>query len=134
VVVHRALLGTFERFMGVLIEHFNGNFPLWLAPEHVRILPVNDDNIAYAETIADELGDFRASVETRSWTVGRKIRAGHDDRVPYMLIVGDTEKDAGTVSVRDRKEREQDGVDVEEFREHLRTERAEKMVAPAFLD
>jgi threonyl-tRNA synthetase len=134
VVVHRALLGTFERFMGVLIEHFNGNFPLWLAPEHVRILPVSDDNIAYAETIADELGDFRASVETRSWTVGRKIRASHDDRVPYMLIVGDTEEDAGTVSVRDRKEREQDGVDVEEFREHLRTERAEKMVAPAFLD
>ena len=98
VVVHRALLGSFERFMGVLIEHFGGDFPLWLAPEQVRILPVSDDNIEYAQSVADELGEFRTEVETRSWTVGRKIRAGHDDRVPYMLIVGDTEEEASTVS------------------------------------
>jgi threonyl-tRNA synthetase len=133
VVVHRALLGSFERFMGVIIEHFNGNFPLWLAPEQVRILPVSDDNIDYAESVADELDEFRTEVETRSWTVGRKIRDGHDDRVPYMLIVGDTEEDAGTVSVRDREEREQDGVSVEEFRTHLETERDEKLTEPAFL-
>jgi threonyl-tRNA synthetase len=134
VVVHRALLGSFERFMGVITEHFKGNFPLWLAPEQVRILPVSDDNIDYAESVADELDEFRTEVETRSWTVGRKIRDGHDDRVSYMLIVGDTEEEAGTVSVRDREECEQDGVSVEEFRTHLETERDEKLTEPAFLD
>jgi threonyl-tRNA synthetase len=134
VMIHRALYGSYERFFMVLIEHFNGNFPLWLAPEQVRILPVSDDNIAYAEEVAAEIDGFRTEVETRSWTVGRKIRAGHDDRVPYMLIVGDTEEEDGTVSVRDREERERDGVAVEEFRDHLERERDEKSVAPAFLD
>ncbi|HET7324797.1 MAG TPA: His/Gly/Thr/Pro-type tRNA ligase C-terminal domain-containing protein, partial [Halococcus sp.] len=126
-------LGSFERFMGVIIEHFNGNFPLWLAPEQVRILPVSDDNIEYAKSVADELNEFRTEIETRSWTVGRKIREAHDDRVPYMLIVGDTEEEAGTVSVRDREEREQDGVEIGEFHSHLQTERDEKTVEPAFL-
>lgn len=134
VMIHRALLGTFERFMGVLIEHFNGKFPLWLAPKQVRILPVSDGNISYAELVATELDGFRTEIETRSWTVGRKIRAGHDDRVPYMLIVGDTEEDAGTVSVRDRKEREQDDVNIKGFREHLRAERDEKVPEPTFLN
>ncbi|WP_435077418.1 threonine--tRNA ligase [Halococcus sp. AFM35] len=134
VMIHRALYGSYERFFMVLIEHFNGDFPLWLAPEQVRILPVSDDNIAYAEDIAAEFDGFRTEIETRSWTVGRKIRAGHDDRVPYMLIVGDTEAADGTVSVRDRQERERDGVAVEEFRDHLERERDEKSVAPDFLD
>ena len=134
VTIHRALLGSFERFMGVLIEHFKGDFPLWLAPEQVRVLPVSDDNVEYAESVAAELNGFRTEVETRSWTVGRKIRAGHDDRVPYMLIVGDTEEEAATVSVRDREERERDGVGLDEFRSALRTERDEKLTAPAFLD
>ena len=134
VTIHRALLGSFERFMGVLIEHFKGDFPLWLAPEQVRVLPVSDDNVEYAESVAAELDEFRTEVETRSWTVGRKIRAGHDDRVPYMLIVGDTEEEAATVSVRDREERERDGVGLDEFRSALRTERDEKLTAPAFLD
>jgi len=134
VTIHRALLGTFERFMGVLIEHFKGDFPLWLAPEQVRVLPVSDDNVDYAESVAAELDEFRTEVETRSWTVGRKIRAGHDDRMPYMLIVGDTEEEAGTVSVRDREERERDGVDLNEFRSALQTERDEKLTEPAFLN
>ena len=134
VTIHRALLGTFERFMGVLIEHFKGDFPLWLAPEQVRVLPVSDDNVDYAESVAAELDEFRTEVETRSWTVGRKIRAGHDDRMPYMLIVGDTEEETGTVSVRDREERERDGVDLNEFRSALQTERDEKLTEPAFLN
>ena len=134
VMIHRALYGSYGRFFMVLIEHFNGNFPLWLAPEQVRILPVSDDNIEYAESVADELDGFRTSVETRSWTVGRKIRAGHDDRLPYMLIVGGTEEEAGTVSVRDREEREQDGVSIEDFRAHLEAERDEKRTTPDFLD
>ncbi len=130
VMVHRALLGSVERFMGVMIEHFKGNFPLWLAPEQVRILPVSDDNRAYAERVRDELADagLRATVEDHDWTVGRKIRAGHDDRVPYMAIVGDREEDRNTVSVRDRQERERDAVSLPEFRTALVEERDAKRV------
>jgi threonyl-tRNA synthetase len=135
VMVHRALLGSFERFMGVMIEHFNGRFPTWLAPEQVRILPVSDDNLGYAKQLQNRyLGDFRVEIEDRSWTVGKKIQQAHDDNVPYMLIVGDTEEDAGTISVRDRQERERDDVAVEAFRDHLAEEVAEKATGPTFLE
>ncbi|MHB9287762.1 threonine--tRNA ligase [Halobacteriales archaeon Cl-PHB] len=134
VMVHRALLGTFERFMGVAIEHFNGNFPTWLAPEQVRILPISDDNIPYAEDLQRELGDFRVEIEDRSWTIAKKIHQGHDDRVPYMLIVGDDEEAAGTISVRDRQERERNDVAVDDFRDHLADEIAEKRTSTDFLE
>ena len=134
VMIHRALYGSYERFLMVLIEHFNGKFPLWLAPEQVRILPVSDDNLGYAHRLANELGGFRVEIEDRSWTVGRKIQQAHSDRVPYMLIVGDEEEEAGTVSVRDRKERERSDVDPETLRAHLVAERDEKRVEPDFLD
>ena len=135
VMVHRALLGSFERFMGVITEHFDGKFPLWLAPEQVRVLPITDDNLEYAGRVAADLEDagFRVEVEDRSWTIGRKIQATHEDRVPYMLIVGDDEEGSGTVAVRDRKERERQGVDPGEFRAHLVEERDEKRVEPEFL-
>ena len=134
VMIHRALLGSIERFMGVLIEQFNGNFPTWLAPEQVRILPISDDNIAYAEELQRELGRFRVEVEDRSWTIGKKIRQSHDDRVPYMLIVGDDEEKAGTVSVRDREERERNDVSVATFRDHLAAEVEARRTEPDFLD
>jgi threonyl-tRNA synthetase len=134
VMIHRALYGSYERFFMVLVEHFKGRFPLWLAPEQVRILPVSDDNLEYAESVASELGDFRVEVEDRDMTVGRKIRAAHDDRVPYMLILGDEEEEAETVSVRDRQEREANDVEPEAFRRHLERERAEKRTAPDFVD
>ena len=135
VMLHRALLGSFERFMGVVIEHFNGRFPLWLAPEQVRVLPVTDGNLDYAEEVERELGSrgFRATVEDRDQTVGRKIRGAHDDRVPYMLIVGDDEEEANTVSVRDRQERERKDVDPSSFYDHLEAERDEKRTTPDFL-
>ncbi len=135
VMLHRALLGSFERFMGVIIEHFDGRFPLWLAPEQVRVLPVTDGNLDYAEEVKRELGSrgFRVTVEDRDQTVGRKIRGAHDDRVPYMLIVGDDEEEANTVSVRDRQERERKDVDPAAFYDHLEAERAEKRTAPDFL-
>lgn len=130
VMIHRALLGSFERFMGVIIEHFKGRFPFWLAPEQVRILPVTDENIEYARAVKAELGEFRVSVEDRSWTVGKKIQATHDDRVPYMLIVGDDEAETGTVSVRDRKEQERKDVDIDAFRAYLEQEREQKRLEP----
>jgi threonyl-tRNA synthetase len=119
--------------MGVMTEHFNGNFPTWLAPEQVRVLPVSDDTLGYGHEVARRLGDFRVEVDDRDWTVGRKIRAGHDDRVPYMLVVGDDEEDAGTVSVRDRQEREEKDVELPRFRAHLKDERDTKRTEPDFL-
>jgi threonyl-tRNA synthetase len=136
VMIHRALLGSFERFMGFITEHFAGNFPLWLAPEQVRVLPLSEDAMEYAEAVADDLraDDLRVDVVMGDSTLQRRIRAGHDDRVPYMVIVGSDEAEAGTISVRDRQERETRDVDPDAFREHLRAEREEKRVAPDFLD
>jgi threonyl-tRNA synthetase len=134
VMIHRALYGSYERFFMVLIEHFNGKFPFWLAPEQVRILPISDDQLGYAKKLQYELGDFRVDIEDRSWTLGRKIREAQEDRVPYMVIVGGDEEEAETISVRDRKEREAKDVTVEEFRSHLEAERDEKRAEPDFLD
>lgn len=133
VMIHRALLGTFERFMGVMIEHYNGRFPLWLAPEQIRILPITEDHEDYAAEIQHALEDYRVTIETRDWTIGRKIAEGHEDNIPYMLIVGDDEVESDTIAVRDRQEREAQGIAISEFREHLSTERAEKRTTPDFL-
>ncbi|MEM4781959.1 MAG: threonine--tRNA ligase [Halalkalicoccus sp.] len=134
VMIHRALLGSFERFIGVAIEHFNGRFPTWLAPEQVRILPISDDNVEYAEAVREELSEYRVGIEDRSWTIGKKIQTAHDDRVPYMLIVGGNEEEAGTVSVRDRFERERNDVSIGAFREHLEREVDGKRTEPDFLE
>ena len=133
VMIHRALYGSYERFLMVLTEHFNGKFPFWLAPEQVRILPISDDQLGYAKKLRYELDEFRVGIEDRSWTLGRKIREAQEDRIPYMLVVGSDEADAGTVSVRDRKERERQDVSVGTFRDHLRDEEAEKRPEPDFL-
>ncbi len=135
VMIHRALYGSYERFFMVLIEHFDGKFPLWLAPEQVRILPVSDDNLGYSESVAQELRrrDFRVDIEDRDWTVGKKIQSTHEDRVPYMLVLGDNEESAGTISVRDRKERERQDVALEDFLEHIEGEREAKRSEPDFL-
>jgi threonyl-tRNA synthetase len=136
VMIHRALYGSYERFFMMLIEHFAGNFPLWLAPEQVRIIPIAEHSHEYAYDIADDLEaeDFRVEVADGDHTVERKIRAGHDDRVPYMVIVGENEMEADSLSVRDREERESRGVDREAFVDHLVAERDEKRVEPDFLD
>jgi threonyl-tRNA synthetase len=92
-VIHRALLGSLERFMGILIEHFGGNFPLWLAPEQVRVLPVSDRFRADAESLADDLRvhGFRASVDERDETLGRRIRDAELLKVPYVVVWGERE-------------------------------------------
>ena len=135
VMIHRALYGSYERFFMVLIEHFDGNFPFWLAPEQVRILPVSDDTLGYAHRVKNALADagIRVDVEDRDWTVGRKIRQGHDDRLPYMVIVGEDEADAGTVSVRDRFENQRGDVELDAFVDHLVAERDQKRVEPDFI-
>lgn len=133
VMIHRALYGSYERFLMVLIEQFEGNFPTWLAPEQVRILPISDDNLSYAEEVKEKLSNYRVGIEDRSWTVGKKIQAAHDDRVPYMIIVGDDEEAEGTVSVRDRFENEEGGIDVNDFEAFLREEVNQKRIEPGIL-
>ncbi|SDJ46180.1 threonine--tRNA ligase [Natronorubrum texcoconense] len=133
VMIHRALYGSYERFFMMLIEHYEGRFPLWLAPEQVRVLPISDDNLGYAHRVANEFDDFRVEVDGRDSTLERKIRAAHDDRVPYQIIVGDNEEDDGNISVRDRFEDQEYDVEIEEFRNHLEAERDEQRTEPDFL-
>jgi threonyl-tRNA synthetase len=103
-MVHRALLGSFERFFGVLIEHFGGAFPLWLAPTQVQIIPIADRHADYAESVANELRacDLRVEVDSRRERMQNKIRQAETLKVPYILVVGDRDIEAGTVSVRAR--------------------------------
>ena len=108
VMIHRALLGSMERFAGILTEHHGGRFPAWLAPTQVAILPVADRNNDYAQRVAAELGDagVRVRVDTRSESVGKKIRDAELAKVPFMLVVGDREEKSGTLSVRTHGEAE----------------------------
>ncbi len=101
-MVHRALLGSMERFLGVLIEHYGGAFPTWLAPVQVRVLPVADRHHAYAATVAARLRaeGLRGEVDTRNEKIGFKIREAEVQKIPHILVVGDKEAAAGTVSVR----------------------------------
>ena len=103
-MVHRALLGSIERFFGILVEHYAGAFPVWIAPEQVRVLPLTDTQAAYAAGVAASLRDqdFRVTVDEKSEKVGAKIRRAQADKIPYMLIVGPREAEAGAVSVRTR--------------------------------
>jgi threonyl-tRNA synthetase len=104
VVIHRAIFGSFERFIAILIEHFAGAFPLWLSPEQVRVLPITDDQVEACRRIALELesAGLRAWVDDRSGTLNYKIREAETQKVPYMAVVGAREAEAGTVAVRQR--------------------------------
>ena len=104
VMIHRALLGSIERFIGVITEHFAGAFPAWLSPVQVKILPVTDRAIEYAKSTAAQLDSegFRVEVDERNEKIGKKIREATLEKVPYMLVVGDRDMEAGTVSVRTR--------------------------------
>ena len=104
VMIHRAPFGSMERFMGILIEHFAGAFPLWLAPEQVRVLPISDKVADYADRVLGALkdGGLRASVDRRPEKIGAKIRDAQLEKIPAMLVVGAKEADAGLVAFRDR--------------------------------
>ncbi|MBO6586624.1 MAG: threonine--tRNA ligase [Gracilimonas sp.] len=105
VIIHRAPFGSMERFTSILIEHFAGNFPLWLAPEQVRILPISDEQNAYAEYCYEKLNELgvRVELDSRSEQIGGKIRDAETSKIPYMLIVGSKEVEDETVSVRRHK-------------------------------
>jgi threonyl-tRNA synthetase len=129
-MVHRALLGSLERFFGVLIEHYAGAFPLWLAPEQIRVLPISDKVLSAAEKLAETLGEelFRVSVDRSSDKLGAKIRNAQVEKIPYMLILGAREAEAGLVSVRSRTGGDLGTMKIEELVGMLREEVVSKAV------
>ena len=94
VMIHRALMGSFERFIGMLIEHYAGEFPVWLAPVQAIVLPVSDRHVEYAREIRDTLDGFRVEIDERTESIGRKIREAELRKIPYMLVVGDRETES----------------------------------------
>jgi len=124
VMLHRVILGAMERFIGILIEHYAGRFPLWLAPLQVLILTITDEQSAYAEELRQMLSgaDFRAEIDGRNEKLGLKIREGTLRKVPYMLILGKKEAETAAVSVRGRDGAEMKGVSPAEFIERIKQE------------
>jgi threonyl-tRNA synthetase len=104
IVVHRAIFGSFERFIAILIEHYAGAFPLWLAPVQATVIPIADRHLEYAESVRAKLdaAGLRVEVDGRQEKIGYKIRSAQLQKVPYMLVIGDREAAEGTVSVRSR--------------------------------
>jgi threonyl-tRNA synthetase len=101
VVIHRALLGSLERFIGILTEHYGGAFPFWLAPVQLRLLPVGESHRDAARALAEKLGDFRVEVDDRDETVGKRIRDAEVEKIPYVIVYGDRESEA-SLAVRER--------------------------------
>ena len=130
VMIHRALLGSIERFIGVITEHFAGAFPAWLSPVQVKILPVTDRASGYADEVQrklDALG-FRAEVDHRSEKIGKKIREATLEKVPYMLVVGDRDMENGTVSPRHRTGEDLGAMSFDNFAALLKEEVETKVI------
>jgi len=117
VMIHRAPFGSLERFVGLLIEHFEGKFPTWLAPEQVRVLPLSDKFLEHGEAAAKRLADVgvRVSVDRAAEKLGAKIRLARLDRVPYMLVIGGQEAETNSVSVRHLERQDLGTVTLDEF-------------------
>ena len=124
VVLHRAVTGSTERFLGILIEQYAGAFPTWLAPVQAVVLPIVDRHKEYAESVKTNLTDagFRVVVDSRNEKVGKKIAEAETQKVPYMLVVGDRDRDAGNVSVRQRGGTDLGALSQEDFLNRLREE------------
>ena len=122
VMIHRALLGSIERFIGVITEHFAGAFPTWLSPVQVKVLPVTDRAADYAAQVAAKLDaqGFRAEVDSRNEKIGKKIREAQLEKIPYMLVVGDRDMEAGTVSPRHRADGDLGAMSFDDFAALLR--------------
>jgi threonyl-tRNA synthetase len=116
-MVHRALLGSMERFFGVLIEHFGGAFPVWMAPVQVVVIPIADRHLEYAREVARQIRaeGMRVELDERSERMNAKIRDAQKQKVPYMLVIGDNEMKAGQVSVRVRDGSQQNNIPLSEF-------------------
>ena len=132
IMIHRVAFGSIERFIGILIEHFAGAFPTWLAPVQVKVLPISDKHMAYAEEVTKTLFDagIRAEVDTRSEKIGYKIREAQMMKIPYMLVVGQKEEEEKTVSVRSRFAGDEGSLDLAAFIAKLQEEIASRTNRP----
>ncbi|MBF0595137.1 MAG: threonine--tRNA ligase [Candidatus Omnitrophica bacterium] len=128
IMLHRALFGSVERFFGTLIEHYAGNFPVWLSPVQVNIIPLSPQHDAFAREVADKLRaeGMRVEVDARNESLGKRVREGRLARVPYMLVIGDKEVESGNVAVRKRPETDLGQMSVEAFLAVLRKEIVDK--------
>ena len=117
IMIHRALFGSFERFIGILTEHYAGAFPTWLSPVQVRLLPIADSHKEYANKVAEELdkAGIRVEVDERQEKIGYKIREAQLQKIPYMLILGDKEVEGNSVGVRSRVEGDIGQIEIDEF-------------------
>ena len=124
VMLHRAILGSFERFIGILIEHFEGKFPTWLAPEQVVVMNITDKQAEFAQNVADYLNNsgFRAIADLRNEKIGFKIRERTIAKIPYLLVVGDKETESQSVAVRTRDGNDLGTMTLEAFGAHLRND------------
>ena len=124
ICIHRAPLGTHERFIGFLIEHYAGNFPLWLSPLQVAVLPISEKFNLYASKVCQVLGnsDIRGLVDDRNEKIGKKIRDAEVKKVPFMLVVGEKEENEGLVAVRRHGEGDKGSLKIEEFVRQLKAE------------
>jgi threonyl-tRNA synthetase len=131
-IIHRAPLGTHERFIGFLLEHFAGKFPTWLAPLQVKILPISDKFMDYSNSILEKLkiADIRAEIDDRNEKIGKKIRDTEIAKVPYMLVIGEKEMNEGKASIRRQGKGDLGAKDVAEFitaiRDEIKTRRGEE--------
>ena len=128
IMIHRVVFGSIERFIGILTEHFAGAFPTWLAPVQVKLLPIADRHIDYLNTVKAKLeaAGIRCEVDDRSEKIGFKIRSAQMEKVPYMLVAGDKDIEAGTVSVRSRKDGDVGASSLENFIARITEEIATK--------
>ncbi|MFW6381593.1 MAG: threonine--tRNA ligase, partial [Bacillota bacterium] len=121
VMIHRVIMGSIERFIGILIEHFAGAFPVWLAPTQVKIIPISDDQLGYAKKVRGILQkeEIRVDIDSRAEKVGYKIREAQEQQIPYMLIVGSDEVEDNLVSVRERREGDLGTSTIDEFKDRI---------------
>ncbi len=128
VMIHRVVFGSIERFIAILTEHYAGAFPLWLAPEQVKIIPISENQIEYARSVCDKLilEGIRASVDDRNEKMGYRIREAQLQKIPYMLVLGEKEREAGAVAVRNRKHGDMGVMSFKEFALKVKKEIADK--------
>jgi threonyl-tRNA synthetase len=130
IMIHRAIFGTLDRFMGVIIEHFAGAFPLWLSPVQVRVLNISEGNREYGEQVLREIqaNEIRAEGDLSNDTINKKIRMAHGGKIPYLVIIGDKEASQKKISVRDRKDKQKNMIDLEQFIQDIKEEIEKKEI------
>ena len=130
IVIHRVIFGSIERFIGILIEHFEGKFPTWLAPVQVKVLPISDKFNNYCDEVVKQFYEngIRIEIDQRNEKIGYKIREARNERVPYIVIIGEKEEEEGNVSLRSRKNGDEGSINVIDLIERINNEIKNKYI------